>query len=168
MVPEYRIGCLPIGGYVHMLGEEDDSIPDKHAQGLSFTELDWFKKSIVALAGPLAANPYLQCCCSVPWVGTVWSAPYLSWAHHRLDPDLPRLDSRGERVPTLGWHCAHAAEHHSFDGLHWRLAQLGWVKMQSRFTSRPAAPISNKARWYCRDCHHRVMGMEGRSTAHWA
>lgn len=122
---EYRIGCLPIGGYVHMLGEEDDSIPDRNAHGLSFPELTWFKKSIVALAGPLANLVFAVLLFSaLGWHGLERALPILG---------APSVGSRlaqagftgGERVLRLGG-TAHMLQNiESFDDLHWRLAQFG-------------------------------------------
>ena len=48
----WRIGWIPLGGYVKMRGENPDS-PDKDAAD-SFFRLAWWKKALIGFSGPLA------------------------------------------------------------------------------------------------------------------
>ncbi len=49
---EYRIGWIPLGGYVKMKGENLDD-PDTDAN-LSFRQKAWWKKILIAFSGPFA------------------------------------------------------------------------------------------------------------------
>ena len=49
---EYRISLIPLGGYVKMRGENPDEIEDDNTG--SFIALVWWKRMVVAFAGPLA------------------------------------------------------------------------------------------------------------------
>lgn len=51
---EYRISLIPLGGYVKMLGEnqEEDDIPDAEIQR-SFLHKPWWQKVFIAFNGPL-------------------------------------------------------------------------------------------------------------------
>jgi regulator of sigma E protease len=49
---DYRIGWLPLGGYVRMKGENpDDEVTDTAG---SFQHATWWKKAVIAFSGPLA------------------------------------------------------------------------------------------------------------------
>lgn len=48
---EYRIGWIPLGGYVKMKGEDPDS---EHYDADSFLNQAWWKKALIAVSGPLA------------------------------------------------------------------------------------------------------------------
>ena len=48
----WRIGWIPLGGYVKMKGENPDE-PDS-ADGLSFRSKPWWKKVLIGLSGPFA------------------------------------------------------------------------------------------------------------------
>jgi regulator of sigma E protease len=49
---EYRVGWIPLGGYVKMKGENpDDTVQDEKG---SFRAISWWKKVIIALSGPFA------------------------------------------------------------------------------------------------------------------
>src|ERR1044071_9802300 len=51
---EYRIGALPLGGYVKMYGDDpNDDVPVEE-QRRSFLHQPFFKKSAIAAAGPFA------------------------------------------------------------------------------------------------------------------
>ncbi len=49
----YRLGWIPLGGYVKMSGENPDD-PDPANLELSFSKKAWWKRALIALSGPFA------------------------------------------------------------------------------------------------------------------
>ncbi len=49
---EYKVCALPLGGYVKMLGEEDDKF-EEHEKHRAFQNQDLYKKFIIVFCGPL-------------------------------------------------------------------------------------------------------------------
>jgi regulator of sigma E protease len=49
---EYKIGWLPLGGYVRMKGENLDDVTEDSSGSFQFAK--WWKKIIIALSGPMA------------------------------------------------------------------------------------------------------------------
>ncbi len=51
---EYRIGWIPLGGYLKMRGENPDEAEESKDDSLSFTGKAWWQKALVAFSGPFA------------------------------------------------------------------------------------------------------------------
>lgn len=51
---DYRLGWLPLGGYVKMLGEADSSIQDPQLQKRAFSYKPIWQRAIIVMAGPFA------------------------------------------------------------------------------------------------------------------
>ncbi len=51
---EYRIGWIPLGGYLKMRGENPDEADSTQDDSSSFTHKPWWQKVIVAFSGPFA------------------------------------------------------------------------------------------------------------------
>ena len=51
---EYRLGFLPLGGYVKMLGENEGPITDPQMKKRAFPNKPLWQRTIIVLAGPLA------------------------------------------------------------------------------------------------------------------
>lgn len=51
---EYRLGWLPLGGYVRMLGDADDTVRDPDLQKRAFSHKPLWQRAIIVLAGPFA------------------------------------------------------------------------------------------------------------------
>lgn len=51
---EYRLGWLPLGGYVRMLGDTDESVQDPVLQKRAFSYKPLWQRAIIVLAGPFA------------------------------------------------------------------------------------------------------------------
>jgi regulator of sigma E protease len=49
---EYVIALLPLGGYVKMLDETEDSVPE-HEKHLAYNQQPFYKKFLIVVAGPL-------------------------------------------------------------------------------------------------------------------
>lgn len=122
---EFRIGCLPVGGYVRMLGEDSESPTIATVRGLSFAELVGIKKAIIALAGPLANLVFAALLFSaLGWYGVERAMPILG---------APIAGSRlaqseivgAEQVLRFGISDGELQNIDSFDELRWRFVQAG-------------------------------------------
>src|SRR5882672_9636481 len=49
---EYRVGWLPLGGYVKMYGEQPDDEVAAEDVGRSFQAQTWWKRALIVAAGP--------------------------------------------------------------------------------------------------------------------
>lgn len=61
---EYVFALVPLGGYVKMLGESDDQVPE-HEKHMAFSQQPYYKKFLIVLAGP-AMN--LLCAFVLYWI----------------------------------------------------------------------------------------------------
>ncbi len=50
----YKLGWLPLGGYVKMLGEADNSVQDPQLQKRAFSHKPIWQRAIIVMAGPFA------------------------------------------------------------------------------------------------------------------
>ncbi|MEN6445091.1 MAG: RIP metalloprotease RseP [Candidatus Cloacimonas sp.] len=50
---EYRVGWIPLGGYVKMQGDNPEEYVDNEEKG-TFLGTSWFKRAIIAFSGPFA------------------------------------------------------------------------------------------------------------------
>lgn len=51
---QYKLGWLPLGGYVKMLGEADNSVQDPQLQKRAFSHKPIWQRAIIVMAGPFA------------------------------------------------------------------------------------------------------------------
>lgn len=120
----YVLGCLPLGGYVKLLGDDSPADQDVARGGSSFGTQRWYVKATIALAGPvfnLVLAVLLMAL--LAWHGLEQAAPVLS------SPQAGTLLSSaglrgGERILRLGVLGQASEPVQSFDDLRWRLTQL--------------------------------------------
>ncbi len=83
---EYRVGWLPLGGYVKMAGQEPDDEVAPEDVGRSFQAQAWWKRALIVVAGPAFNLIFPVIAFFFVFIGsTEVVAPRVGW----LEPELP-------------------------------------------------------------------------------
>ena len=83
---EYRVGWLPLGGYVKMYGEQPDDEVAPQDVGRSFQAQAWWKRALIVAAGPAFNLLFPIIAFFFVYLGsTEVIAPRVGW----LEPELP-------------------------------------------------------------------------------
>ena len=119
---EFVIAAFPLGGYVKMLDEREESVPVQERH-LAFNTQPLRSRVAIVAAGPLA-NLVLAAAlyALVSWMGVDQAAPVLSYPGQGTVAEQAGLKG-GERVLKAGFEGTELQELASFERLRWFLTQ---------------------------------------------